>query len=255
MVWIANSITLLSLIFGIISITLSFGGYFTASVISILIAMILDTLDGRVARAVGRPNPLGADLDSFADLISFGLAPAFIFYTAMSMSFSNVEIFSDSPFKSSANNISLFNIQIIPFLIALLFPVCATIRLAKFNTTQFTGEFSGISTTMAAGTAALIIVWEVLPASFIPIIDEVLPTIQPPWLFVTIIYIAIALLMILPFRYAKLQKLFSFRQSRLWAFLNIFAILMIIIIYKYFLTLVFLVYLLQPVILWRIAKE
>ena len=65
---------------GFYSIISSINGDFTIAAISILIAMMWDTLDGRVARLTNTQSAFGAEYDSLADLVSFGLAPALLVY-------------------------------------------------------------------------------------------------------------------------------------------------------------------------------
>ena len=65
---------------GFYSIISSINGDFTIAAISILIAMFWDTLDGRVARLTNTQSAFGAEYDSLADLVSFGLAPALLVY-------------------------------------------------------------------------------------------------------------------------------------------------------------------------------
>ena len=65
---------------GFYSIISSINGDFTIAAISILIAMMWDTLDGRVARLTNTQSDFGAEYDSLADLVSFGLAPALLVY-------------------------------------------------------------------------------------------------------------------------------------------------------------------------------
>ena len=62
------------------SIISSINGDFTVAAISILIAMMWDTLDGRVARLTNTQSAFGAEYDSLADLVSFGIAPALLVY-------------------------------------------------------------------------------------------------------------------------------------------------------------------------------
>ncbi len=100
-------------------------GYDTWAVLLIFVAGILDVFDGAVARALGVSNPIGKELDSLADVISFGLAPSIIV-------FSMLESMLPTPW------------QWVKYL-ALINVICAAIRLARFNisTTQTT-DFSGM---------------------------------------------------------------------------------------------------------------
>ena len=111
-----NFITCLNLFAGCLScvMSLSYNNYI-AAFIFILIAAFFDFLDGFTARLMKAYSPLGAQLDSLADLISFGLAPGFMVYSFL--------ISSTVGFQFRAY---------IPFL-AFFIPVFAALRLAKFN--------------------------------------------------------------------------------------------------------------------------
>ena len=73
-----NLITCLALASGVTAIRFAIDGYFNVAVAAIIIAMLLDAVDGRVARAMDGSSPFGAELDSLADLINFGVAPGLI---------------------------------------------------------------------------------------------------------------------------------------------------------------------------------
>jgi CDP-diacylglycerol---serine O-phosphatidyltransferase len=78
---IPNCITLLSLCAGLTGVRIAFEGRFDAAVIAVGIAAILDGLDGRVARLMKGASRFGAELDSLADFVCFGCAPALILYS------------------------------------------------------------------------------------------------------------------------------------------------------------------------------
>jgi CDP-diacylglycerol---serine O-phosphatidyltransferase len=75
-----NLITLLALCSGITAIRLAFEGLFQISVAAIIIAIVLDSLDGRLARLLKGTSRFGAELDSLADFVNFGVAPALVVY-------------------------------------------------------------------------------------------------------------------------------------------------------------------------------
>lgn len=77
---IPNIITILAFCSGLTSIRFALEGRWEGSVLSIVIAMILDGMDGRVARLLGATSRFGALLDSLSDLVCFGFAPAFLIY-------------------------------------------------------------------------------------------------------------------------------------------------------------------------------
>jgi CDP-diacylglycerol--serine O-phosphatidyltransferase len=77
---IPNIITILAFCSGLTSIRFALEGRWEGAVLSIVIAMILDGMDGRVARLLGATSRFGALLDSLSDLVCFGFAPAFLIY-------------------------------------------------------------------------------------------------------------------------------------------------------------------------------
>ena len=72
--------TTFALFAGFYSIIASVNGDFTLAAISIMVAMLWDTLDGRVARLTNTQSAFGAEYDSLSDLVSFGVAPALLVY-------------------------------------------------------------------------------------------------------------------------------------------------------------------------------
>ena len=105
-----NIMTLVGVCIGLSSIKFAFDGRFELSVIAVLIAAIIDGLDGRIARLIKATSKVGKELDSFTDVISFGVAPAFIMYFW------------------ALDNIGRFG-----WLISLIYVVCVALRLARFN--------------------------------------------------------------------------------------------------------------------------
>ena len=127
---IPNIITLLNLFSGCIAIVMAFGGNFLAVVIFVTLAAVFDFFDGLAARALGVSSKIGVELDSLADVVSFGVAPA----AAVFMLLKEFTLFPDflSPLQ-----------DYLPYL-AFLIPVFSAYRLAKFNiderqTTSFLG--------------------------------------------------------------------------------------------------------------------
>lgn len=132
---IPSLITMTGVFCGFTSIIYSFKGNFKSAVIAIIIAGILDGLDGRVARKLNATSEFGKELDSLSDEVAFGVAPAVMVY---SWAFSS-------------------NLDEIGVLALFLYVVCAAARLARFNIVSG-GEpksyFQGLPTPGAA--AALI---------------------------------------------------------------------------------------------------
>lgn len=127
---IPNSITCCNLLSGCISIVLMCNGYAVAAGVMIFIAAVFDFLDGFAARLLKAYSPLGAQLDSLSDVVSFGVAPSFIMYHYLQS-------------VSMSESVSVFGFNIIPFA-AFFLAIFAELRLAKFNiddrqTTSFIG--------------------------------------------------------------------------------------------------------------------
>ena len=108
---IPNILTLLALCAGMTSIRLGLIGHWELAVAAIALAAVLDSLDGRIARLLGSSSKFGAELDSLSDVIGFGVAPALLLYL-WSM--------------RSAGGLG--------WAICLMFAVCCSLRLARFNT-------------------------------------------------------------------------------------------------------------------------
>ena len=116
---IPNALTCGNLVSGCLSILFVASGMPVKAAIMVFVAGLFDFLDGFVARLLHAHSPIGADLDSLSDVVSFGVAPSFIMYWLMCRAF-------DLPY------FSLFGYNLLPCL-AFLLPVFSAIRLAKFN--------------------------------------------------------------------------------------------------------------------------
>ncbi|MDT8718521.1 CDP-diacylglycerol--serine O-phosphatidyltransferase [Clostridium sp. 19966] len=123
---IPNIFTLGNLACGLLSILASSGKCFYWAGILILLAGVMDRYDGRVARFLQVSSEIGKELDSLADLVSFGVAPAILIY---SMYFEPL-----GP---------------LGYILVLMFPIAGAYRLARYNCTSFDGVFMGIPITIA----------------------------------------------------------------------------------------------------------
>ena len=108
-----NILTLIGVCIGLSSIKFAFDGKFELSVIAVIVAAVIDGLDGRIARLIRATSKVGKELDSLTDVISFGVAPAFIMYFW-----------------------SLSEIGRLGWLISLIYVICVALRLARFNITS-----------------------------------------------------------------------------------------------------------------------
>ncbi|MNI19308.1 Phosphatidylcholine synthase [compost metagenome] len=133
---IPNMFTLGNLFLGMLAIMLTFDGRYSLAAIMVIVAMLLDGLDGRVARALNAQSDFGKELDSLSDIISFGVAPALIMYT-----------------------LSLHTIPQpgVAWIITAIFPMCGALRLARFNVQKgIPGYFIGLPIPAAGGVLATI---------------------------------------------------------------------------------------------------
>ena len=105
-----NAITLIGVCIGLTSIKFAIDGKFTIAIIAILFAGLMDALDGRIARLIKGTSKVGKELDSLTDMISFGVAPAFIMYFW-----------------------TLSSLGRFGWLICLIYVICVALRLARFN--------------------------------------------------------------------------------------------------------------------------
>ncbi len=122
---IPNLITLVNLVFGILAIFFAFGGNLTLASTCILLGVFLDFLDGFLARLLKASGEIGKQLDSLADLITFGLAPSIIVFQLLFF-------LETESFFTATNNISDYSTHYLPY-IAFLIPLFSAYRLAKFN--------------------------------------------------------------------------------------------------------------------------
>jgi CDP-diacylglycerol--serine O-phosphatidyltransferase len=134
-----NLLTSAALFAAFYSIISGINGKYEAAAIAIVVAGLLDGLDGRVARLTKTQSDFGEQYDSLADLISFGLAPALLAFNWS---------------LSSLGDISALTGKL-GWLAAFLFVSCAALRLARFNTQAGIADkryFQGLASPAAAGT-------------------------------------------------------------------------------------------------------
>ena len=134
-----NALTTGALFAGFYSIIAGINGHYTAAAVAVVIAGVLDGLDGRVARLTNTQSEFGVQYDSLSDLISFGLAPALLAFNWSLASMRDI-----SPLAGKLG-----------WLAAFLFAACAALRLARFNTQASSADksyFQGLASPAAAGT-------------------------------------------------------------------------------------------------------
>lgn len=131
--FIPNLFTLGNLFLGMLAILLAINEKYSLAAIMIIIAMLLDGLDGRVARALNAQSEFGKELDSLSDMVSFGAAPALIIFMVS---------FQDAT-------------PIFAWIATAAFPICGAIRLARFNVRPgIPGYFTGLPIPAAGGVLA-----------------------------------------------------------------------------------------------------
>ena len=157
---------------GFLALLLTVQGRYRDAAIAILVAMVMDLLDGRVARLMKATSQFGVEYDSLADVVSFGVAPAFLMY-----SFALAQLGRPAWFA------------------AFLFAICGALRLARFNV--FTGVadkrfFTGLSIPAGAG---------VLCSSIIFVGSLGSPPARPVLVAMAVATYLAALLMVSTFKY------------------------------------------------------
>jgi len=128
--FIPDAFTFINLSCGILSILSTINDKYVLASLLILLSGIVDRYDGRIARFLKVSSDLGKELDSLADLVSFGVAPAILSYVLFEF-----------------NKIGPYGV--IGICLMLIFAICGAYRLARFNTVKFDGCFTGIPITIA----------------------------------------------------------------------------------------------------------
>jgi CDP-diacylglycerol---serine O-phosphatidyltransferase len=167
---IPNMLTLGNLYCGFLSIGFAANSHFNNAAILIIIGMMLDSMDGRLARILKADSTLGKELDSLADIVTFGVAPSFLIYYTYFHQFG-----------------------LLGFAVSGLFPLFGAFRLARFNiSTNKTSQnyFIGVPITAAGGILALLTLF----GDFIPNI------------ITTVIFTALCFLMVSKIRIPSLKE-------------------------------------------------
>ena len=162
-------VTLASLFNGFLSIVAASRGNFRLAALLIIFGMVFDFLDGRLARFLHTDSEMGKELDSFADLVTFGVAPAFLVYSG-----------------------SLHQFPVSGLIVSGLIPVSVALRLARFNTKSTPKNvFIGLPSTIGGGFIAFIYgFFNVIPSKIMLVFT-----------------IVVAVFMVSSFPYYKMPKL------------------------------------------------
>lgn len=144
--WIPNCVTLLNLVFGMLSIFATLRGDYYISAWCIVLAMVADGMDGRVARYFNVSSEMGKELDSLCDLASFGVAPGVLAYSFL---------------LEDAGAAGAFA--------AIFFAACGAFRLARFNVNASVvkGYFMGLPIPAGGCLVATFVMIGVRPESWI----------------------------------------------------------------------------------------
>jgi CDP-diacylglycerol--serine O-phosphatidyltransferase len=142
--WLPNLFTIAALFAGFYAIVQAMGGRYEQAAIAIFVAMVLDGLDGRIARLTRTQSAFGAELDSLSDMVSFGVAPALVVYVWSLKDFAGMQTVALlGPWLSTK----------LGWIGAFIYCACAALRLARFNTTLDVADkrfFQGLPSPAAA---------------------------------------------------------------------------------------------------------
>ena len=168
--------------------------YFAMSGYMILVAMIADMLDGRLARKVKSTSSFGGQLDSLCDVISFGVAPVFLMLKIVELKLELISHAGDSA------------VQRFIWLAAAAYLTCAVIRLARFNVENEENEsahmsFLGLPTPAAAGVIVSLVILHQYYEQTLPMVDGVIYVLP----FLTL---GMAALMVSRIRYPHVTNLY-----------------------------------------------
>ncbi len=137
-----NLFTTAALFAGFYGIILALNGHFSSASVAVLTALVLDGLDGRVARMTNTSTAFGAEYDSMSDMVSFGIAPAIIMY------------------QWSLSSLGTAGFGQLGWVTAFLYTACTALRLARFNVQVGIADkrfFQGLACPSAAALMVLVI--------------------------------------------------------------------------------------------------
>jgi CDP-diacylglycerol--serine O-phosphatidyltransferase len=123
--WLPNLFTIMALCAGFYAIVQAMGGRYEQAAMAIFVALVLDGMDGRVARLTRTQSAFGAELDSLSDMVSFGVAPALVVYQWALQDFAAA---------ASVTVLGAWLSSKLGWIAALVYCACAALRLARFNT-------------------------------------------------------------------------------------------------------------------------
>lgn len=184
-------LTLCNLTAGMVSVLFAANDRFSSAAWAIIVGIIMDMLDGRVARWAGATSQFGVELDSLCDAVTFGIAPGILMY-----------------------QVALVPMGRAGYAIAIFFGMAAVLRLARFNLKAQTGEpsayFVGLPVPAAAGIlASFVLSYELfgegeITARTIPMVMQKMPVF---FRLIPVIMMLLALLMVSHVQYGNFKQL------------------------------------------------
>ncbi len=179
--------------------------YYIQAVWLILVAVLFDSLDGRLARMGGRTSLFGAEFDSLADVVSFGIAPALMVFFLILAPKEGFQWFRE-----------------FGWFVAFIYLLCAAVRLARFNVItnpllqraehESNKDFLGLPVPAAAGAVASLVL-------FLLHLSENDRDLQRTTLALPILLLLISFLMVSTIRYPSFKKIDWQTKTRLWTFI------------------------------------
>ena len=202
-----NMLTLIGVCIGLTSIRFALSGEFHLAIIAIIIAALIDGLDGRIARLIKGTSKVGKELDSLTDMISFGVAPAFIMYFW------------------KLNTLGRFG-----WLLCLIYVICVALRLARFNVN--TGQapswrdnfFEGVPSPAGGILVLTPLIFSLTSFDFIKINYDI---------FVPVFFIATSLLLISKFPSYSFKKIVIRRRTTIFLLFGIVLFFGLLLVYTF----------------------
>lgn len=212
---VPNMITMSNMTMGFFAIILaSRGDKSSLALAGILVCVgtLFDAIDGAVARAMHVESPVGVQLDSLADGIAYGIAPAVIAYQGYLSQLPKSNMYIDAG-----------------MLIALVYPICAIYRLARFNTGAAEDDHVGFQGLPSPPAGILI---SVIPALAVPDFMFLTKfTVDFPLEVFVPLYIVVGLLMVTHVEYTKTFAIIA-KKGRFVLFLSVIAMLLLIAVFS-----------------------
>lgn len=202
-----NMLTLIGVCIGLTSIRFALDGSYEFAIIAIIIAAVIDGLDGRIARLIKGTSKVGKELDSLTDMISFGVAPAFIMYFW------------------KLNTLGKFG-----WLVCLIFVICVALRLARFNINSGQESswkdnfFEGVPSPAGGILVLTPLIFSMTNFEFIQINYEI---------FVPIFFIVTSLLLISKFPSYSFKKIVIQRKTTIFLLFGIVLFFGLLLIYPF----------------------